>query len=158
MRKLVIVCCLAAAYAASQPAGAKITAQSVLDGVRAKGPAAALKDYTAGSAQKWHFILKQIETGDSIWLTVASELRIASDASYSQDLDFSVATALTRNPSAVLRLKNFELERVCDVPYLEPSVKVVHDFQAKASAALLTVKDADLQERRKKCQAVLTAP
>ncbi len=157
MHRIIIVCALAV-YAAGQPAGTKITAQSVLDGIKAKGPAAALREYTSGSAQGWHFILTQIEAGDSKWLTVASELRAASDASYSQDLDFSVATALTKNPSGVLRLKNFELAHVCDVPFLEPSDKVIHDFQAKASAALATVRDADLQERKKKCQSVLMAP
>jgi hypothetical protein len=158
MRNTVIFCALAIACAARQPGGPKITAQSVLDSVKAKGPKTALRDYTSSSAQKWHFILKQIETGDSKWLIVAGELRAASDASYSEDLDFSVATALTKNPAGVLRLKNFELERVCDVPYLEPSEKVVHDFQAKAGAALDTVKDADLQERKKKCRSVLMAP
>lgn len=66
--------------------------------------------------------------------------------------------ALTHNPSAVLRLKNFDLRQVCDVPYLEPSEKVVHDFQAKANAALATIKDDDLRERKQKCQAILMAP
>jgi hypothetical protein len=158
MRKMIVVCTLAAVCAALLPAAATITARSILDEVKAKGAKAALHEYTSGSAERWRFILKQIETGDSQWLSVANELRAASDASYSEDLNFSVATALTKNPSGVLRLKNFELESVCDVPYLEPSDKVVRDFQAKASAALATVRDADLQERKKKCQSILMAP
>lgn len=158
MRKVILVCLLVIVCAAQQPAGAKITAQSILDGVKAKGAEAALREYTSGSLRRWHFILKQIETGDSQWLTVASALRAASDASYSEDLDFSAAIALTHNASGVLRLKNFELRQVCDVPYLEPPDKVIHDFQAKANAALATVKDADLQERKKKCQSILMAP
>ncbi len=88
MQKITLILIVAAACSFSQPSTAKITSQSVLNHIKVKGAPSILREYTSGSAQKWHYLLKQIETGDSGWLTVASELRSASDASYSEDLGF----------------------------------------------------------------------
>jgi hypothetical protein len=134
------------------------TPKSVLDQVKARGAKACIREYTSGAAKEWHAILKGIETGDSQWLLAADGLRAGSDASHSQDLEFSVATALPKNADAVLRLHNFALEKICDVPYLEASPKVLRDFQTAAQSALGKVSDPSLQERKKKCQAVLMAP
>jgi len=157
MRTIIVLSLLFLACHAETPAPTKLTAGSILQQVKEKGARKVLQEYSSASLQ-WHAILKHIETGDAEWLAVASELRAVSDAGYSEDLDFSVATALPKNPSGVLRLKHFALERVCDVPYLEPSEKTVHDFQTKAAAALETVRDADLQDRKKKCRTILMAP
>ena len=84
--------------------------------------------------------------------------RLVSDASYSEDLEFAVAVALAKNPAGVLRLQNFPLDKVCDVPYLEPTDAVIHGFQAKTSSALATVNAPELQDRKKQCLAILMAP
>jgi len=68
MRKAImvyVVFALAAASAARQTAGRKITAQSILDDVKAKDAQAVMREYTSRSLRGWHFILKQVETGDS---------------------------------------------------------------------------------------------
>jgi hypothetical protein len=155
MRDMVLVFTFALAAASPPVTPEKATAQSILDEVKARGPKVALHEYTSTAVKKWHYILSQVETGDTQWLLVADQLHTASDASYSEDLEFAVATALPKNPKGVLRLSNFKLSQVCDVPYLEPTPRVVHSFQTKASAALATVTDSDLQGKKKQCQSIL---
>ena len=103
-------------------------------------------------------MLDSISSGDSMWLQVAAALRPTSNAGIAESLPISVAEALPKAPEQVLSLiqrKQFAIDEVCNIPFIEPSDSLVAAYYARASAALGHVTRVDLLTERDKCQAAL---
>jgi hypothetical protein len=91
---------------------------------------------------RWDAVTENIQKGDKEWLEVARLLKPGSDAGSSEDLNFSVARALPRNPVDVLSLIDgayFEIERVCTIPFIEAERDVEERYLKDVEGALLNM-------------------
>ncbi|HSL78271.1 MAG TPA: hypothetical protein VK877_01305, partial [Pseudolabrys sp.] len=79
-----------------------------------------------------------IETGRSEWLEVARLLRPVSDGAQTLSVNYSVARALPKAPSRVLRLigQGFAVEDVCTSPFIEPEPGLAERYEEDALRAL----------------------
>ena len=91
---------LAASNSSRTPA---LTAETAARLVREKGAHAALQHLYEDERQ-WPNLLHGIATGRSSWLRVANQLRSASDAGATAELEFAVGEALEHQPADVLRI------------------------------------------------------
>ena len=83
------------------------SANNVLSAIHVRGPKRVLMEYVSGKGQVWRQIIRKIQSGDPRWLAVAAAFKPASDAGYSEDLNFAVAEALPKNPQGVLGSPSF---------------------------------------------------
>lgn len=103
-------------------------------------------------------MLDSISSGDSMWLQVAAALRPTGNAGIAESLPISVAEALPKAPEQVLSLiqrKQFAIDEVCSIPFIEPPDSLVAAYYARATAALGHVTRADLLTERDQCRAAL---
>ncbi len=128
------------------------TGESLLASIRDEGPKPVLARLWADH-EVFDQICSRIESGDPLWLKVASALRPAADAASAEELDFSVARALPNSPRGVLSMigKGFDLEWVCTSPFIEESIDIEKAYLHKAEKALVKLNAIDVEETRKKC-------
>jgi hypothetical protein len=128
-------------------------ASVLVDSIKSKGPASVVKDLTTGDGSRWKNVLNHIETGSPAWLDVAGRLLTATDASWTSDLLFALAIALTRNAEGVLSMvgPNLPLDKVCSVPYIEPDERTVQNYRRKVRSALQKVTSPELDSRKRDC-------
>ena len=103
-------------------------------------------------------MLDSISSGDSTWLQVAAALRATGNVGIAEALPISVAEALPKAPEQVLSLiqrKQFAIDEVCNIPFIEPPDSLVAAYYARTTAALGHVTRADLLIVRDQCQAAL---
>lgn len=106
-------------------------------------------------AGAWSAVIRQIENGDPRWVMVAGELASGTDAGTSEDLQISLATALPKNPIAVLQLAEIQsflsLKDLCGAPFIEPSQIFLKKYLKQAKRALRNLHDARVEARRSAC-------
>lgn len=121
--------------------------------VESRGASEVVVRLNSGGGRDWARVTRQIETGSAAWLHVADKLLDATDASRTGDLYFALSVALTHNAAGVLSMVGPKLpvEKVCSVPYIEPSPAVIRAYQSKARLALARVTSAELEPRKKAC-------
>lgn len=150
---LLISACAWSALAASP------TASALLNDIHQQGARVVVAHLSAGNGDQWTELLKQISTGQSEWLKVASMLRSGTDAATGEDLTDALAHALRTNPEGVLSLtgNNVPLFSVCNVPLIEPTDAQVAQWKAEALKALSRVTDAGLASKAAACRADFAA-
>ena len=111
------------------------------------------------------YMLDQIGRGKSEWIALATRIAPGTDASASEGLGISLARALPRNPSAVLRVVDLADEdgvlgvsRVCGVPFIEVTRAYNAAYERRAIPAVSRVLDPALAAARAKCLARLKSP
>ena len=121
--------------------------------IESKGAAEVVHRLSSGSGRDWERVIHQIERGSSAWLGIAEKLLNGTDAGRTEDVHFALSLALTHNAPGVLGIVGSKLpiEKVCSVPYIEPSPAVVKRYKDEARLALGRVTSADLQARKKAC-------
>lgn len=122
---------------ADAPTPAKIIAQ-----IKKEGSQKVILELTHDDSQ-WDAVTENIQRGDGEWLEVARLLKPGSDAGSAEDLNFSVARALPKNPVEVLSLVDgvyFEIERVCTVPFIEAERDVEERYLKEVEVALLNMR------------------
>jgi hypothetical protein len=129
-----------------------LSPQKMLNEISVKGPKRVVREY-ADNQQLWDVFLQYIESGKAEWLRVAFNLKPGTDAGTSEDLNFSVARALPKNPRGVLKLigKRFSFEEVCTSPFIEPEPGVAEKYEKEAQNALSQVGSGLLAKRARKC-------
>ncbi len=128
---------------------------ALLQKIKTAGPSAVYKnDFTE---KKWSALLKKIESGERLWLEVATAIYPATDGGSATELTLAAATALARNPRDVLLLivPRMSIEGVCGFPDLSDSKT---DTQQKAVAyldarikAVSKLTGADIAAMRTQC-------
>jgi hypothetical protein len=85
-------------------------------------------------------VLSKISTGDAAWVHLGGKLAAGTDASASTGLTIALATALPKNPQAVLGVLNdsaaTRASAVCGVPFIEPSREEAQAYLSKAIPAV----------------------
>ena len=121
--------------------------------VESRGASEVVARLNSGGGREWARVIRQIQTGSAAWLHVADKLLDATDASRTGDLYFALSVALTHNAAGVLGMVGPKLpvEKVCSIPYIEPSPAVIRAYQSKARLALGRVTSAELEQRKKAC-------
>jgi hypothetical protein len=89
--------------ATSSPRNSALTVATASHLIREKGASAALQQIYEDDRQ-WPELLHGIATGRTSWLNVANELRSASDAGATAQLELAVGEALEHRPANVLRV------------------------------------------------------
>jgi hypothetical protein len=117
-------------------------------------------DALARNEAVWGEILSDIESGQSKWLHVALLLKPFSDAGFSEDLNYSVALALSKAPRRVLALigHGFKLEEVCTSPFNEPEPGIAESYEQKALKVLAMVREPSLKELAAQCAQLVKSP
>lgn len=102
-------------------------------------------------------LLAGVSSGATAWLDIAQILKPVSDAGSSEGLNIATAEALPQNVKGVLALlgKDFPLDRVCSIPFIEPSDARIAKYFKKAEAALTKNTDPNQKEVTAQCLAVL---
>ena len=101
----------------------------------------------------WPRVIAGISSGNAAWVALTPRLAEGTDAGTSEELDYALSLALLRNAPAVLALPagTFPAERICVVPYIEPTDAQVKSFVARADRALGAVKGGKLAAPRDAC-------
>lgn len=153
---LAVALCLASSGLAAYSG---ISASSITSEIARDGAAAVLRRLTAGSGAAWDEVVGRIASGQSEWLGVAHALLPAVDAGTGEALTEALSTALARNPTGVLMMagKDFPIEKICDVPLIEPTESQVARYKHKVLAALDQVTDVSLADKARACRAAIAA-
>jgi hypothetical protein len=133
-----------------------ITAASVLELIKTKGPRPALQ-LVWDDTPKWTAIWNGIASGDANWLKVAVEFRPVSDAGSSEMLHSAVSLALVQAPERVLSLpeKLFPLAGACTyLPYDVPEYGN-HELLNRKERAVRAMANPTMQDKKEKCLASL---
>ena len=107
----------------------------------------------------WDEVLAAIDAGRADWIDLAPSLEVGTDGARSEELTISLATALPKNPDAVLAVVNPDggsvlgFSRVCGMPFIENTADT-RSYRAHALAALARAADAP---ERDACIAALKA-
>jgi len=134
-----------------------LVAKAIEAEIQAKGAKAAVADLHGGPTSQWDQVLARVRQGGGDWLQVATELLPGTDAADTEGLHAALSSALQNNPAAVLALLGPEagIADVCFDRQIEPTGAQHQAFIARARAALLTVKSAELRPKRDACLAQL---
>jgi hypothetical protein len=138
---------------------ADVTPPAIIADIGQYGAPKVVKQLNAGSGAQWKAVIAGVATGQNAWLDVARAIQPGVDAGTGEDLTSAVASALKVNPAAVLQLigTEFPLEKVCDIPLIEPTNAEVASWKRRALAALDRVRDASLTTKVHDCRAALAA-
>ncbi|WP_345552588.1 hypothetical protein [Microbulbifer aestuariivivens] len=88
--------------------------------IRSKGAKATLGELS-WPYEKWNAFIEKVESGDPRWVALTIELRSASDAGASFELDHSLAHAYSQNPESFSEPLN--PDQLCNPNYMELSTK-----------------------------------
>jgi hypothetical protein len=105
-------------------------------------------------------VVSGIESGDPLWLKVATALRPFSDASASLSLDYAVARALPKAPTRVLALigHGFNIENICTSPFIEPDPGVAETYERQALSTLSKIKTPAIAHIAAECSKQVRLP
>ncbi|MDR5881515.1 hypothetical protein [Caballeronia sp. LZ032] len=137
---------LASACASAQvtPDAARIAGEIETQGAR---PAVASLDRDG----QFDAVLESIATGNAAWVELAPRLAQGTDASASIGLTIALATALPKNPAAVLRVLDdgpvLGTSAVCGAPFIEPSPGEVKAYLDRTIPAVTDVPEGDAVRR-----------
>lgn len=134
-------------------AGPAVSATSIQREIKSNGAASVVRRLTSGKGEQWQAVLRNIETGNKVWLKIAMGLLGGTDAGNTESLYYALSIALTRNAEGVLRLlgPTAPIQKICTVPYIEPSPKAVREYRIRAQAALAKVTDPTLAKSKREC-------
>jgi hypothetical protein len=100
-------------------------------------------------------VLDRIATGNTAWVEIAPALAKGTDAGSAEGLTVALATALPKNPPAVLAVLDdgpvTGAQAVCGLPFIEPGQKEATDYLARAIPAVAAVADSPRVPRRAAC-------
>jgi hypothetical protein len=97
-------------------------------------------------------LLDKIETGTPQWLEVAILLKPYTDAGLSEALAITLAQAIKNNPSNLLSvLSEEEIKWSCSAPLIEPTKEEHENFIKLTLAAVSTVKESELSNKKQLC-------
>jgi hypothetical protein len=100
-------------------------------------------------------VLDRIATGDTAWVKLAPRLAQGTDASDSGGVAVALATALPKNPTAVLRVLDdgpvLGTSVVCGAPFIEPEPHEMKSYLELAIPAVSAVPAGDHTVRRASC-------
>lgn len=151
----IIFCLLSAVVAQAKPFDASATKLRIkANGARRT----AIELYQNSGA--WADFSKAVKSGDARALEAAAMLREESEGSATLELDIMASVALTKNPDKVLSYldKPFPAQRVCSVPFIEPTPAQERQFQTDAEAALRKVKGPQAAKARRCLRAIKAEP
>lgn len=155
MRFLLLKSSLPASFAGALLVSACAGAQVAPDAVRIAGeidtqgarPAVASLDRDG----QFDAVLERIATGNAAWVELAPRLAQGTDGSASIGLTIALATALPKNPAAVLRVLDdgpvLGASAVCGVPFIEPAPGDVKAYLDRTIPAVSDVPEGDADRR-----------
>lgn len=119
--------------------------------MRLQGPTAVVQ--TLDRSGRLDAVLTSIASGNTAWVGLAPELSKGTDAGASTGLGVALATALPKNPQAVLQVLDdgpvMRADIVCGVPFVEPTRRSVSAYLRRAIPAVTRVSPAkDFAQRR----------
>ena len=151
MKRLVMLALLlVSGAAAAATIGTPAQVSAALDQQGAQAFFSSLSD---DDAEK---LFDQISTGQAAWVALAPRLAAGADAGNAEGLGIALATALPKNPKAVLAVTDpvdadghpIAVSRVCGIPFIET---VPAGYKAKAVRAVRGVNAEQLKGIRARC-------
>jgi hypothetical protein len=121
------------------------------------GARLAVKKLTSAQPKRefgdYDIVLSGVSSGDRRWLALVPKLKDGTDAATSLALIVSVAEALPKNPTAVLRLIKAKpsWRRVCTYPMIEPTRAEERAYFKNTIPAVRSVRDPALQRVKRRC-------
>jgi len=140
MKKIIIVFLIAFT---TQAMSAVVTPGQIIERIHqqgAKNVVHAMAMENAKQSGEWEYIIEQIATGNSHWLTLVPLIAPATDAGFAEDISTALAQALPKNVNGVLAIINdyvppLATRHICAMPLYhetipEQNAYVVHAVQA----------------------------
>lgn len=136
-----------------------LSAQEILGRIENEGGRKVLSELLEEDGEL-RVVVSGVESGNSLWLNVATAFRPFSDASVSLSLNYAVARALPKEPSRVLALvgHGFSVDDICTSPFIEPDPSVAETYERQALAALSKVGTPALKSVAVECSKKLRLP
>ena len=113
----------------------------------------------------WTSVTDSVASGDSGWLALGEAIAPVTDAGGTLELLSAFTSALSRNPTAVLRIVDparpsprrspLSLSSVCHAPDIDVTDSEVAAFRDRTLRALNTVSDTTLTSVRDACRAAI---
>ncbi|MBE1236749.1 hypothetical protein IHV25_03660 [Phaeovibrio sulfidiphilus] len=171
MRQFIVGLCLGAALACSLLAPLALaigpddplTAATVKKMCRSHPPSRVVARLLETPEKTWQPLLEQVAEGKPEWLEICTCLSaggaLSRSARASEELEIALASALPRNPCAVLMLerRGVSLARVCSVPFLVSDRATLEAYHARVQEALASVEAPGLAVERDVCRMRLEA-
>lgn len=105
--------------------------------------------------QLFDAVLDRIGAGSAPWIQLAPALAKGTDAGDSEGLVVALATALPKNPRAVLAVLNdgpvTGVQAVCALPFIEPTHEEASAYLAQAIRAVTAVAPSSRVPKRTAC-------
>jgi len=96
------------------------------------------------SDDEYDDVSRYMSEGGNRWVDLYPELKkepFLGVASFQEGLDISMAYALSKNPSEVLKfVDKSNVELICGVPFIEPTQDEINEYYLKARLAILAVR------------------
>lgn len=159
MRRLIIVF-MATAFGSSALAADAPSASDLRLALAQRGAKTVVAELL--NQDQWDSVSDQIASGRQEWLALVPQLATGADAGPAEDLGIDLATALPKNPAAVLSIANeiawkdagiIGLERVCGIPFVEDTQP--KSYEQRAVRAVRSVSDPTLERKKRECLAYL---
>ncbi len=164
MQKTLVMLFVLGGFFCLQPAMAQapyqpLKLEDIRRDIQKHGPKKVVDQLAKGDGKAWLEVEQHIANGDANWIELALELRPGTDAGTGEGLVIALATALPKNPEAVLDLEGgtMSLKNVCSLPFIEPEEAFVKSYSAAALQALDSVKTPSLQVEAEVCRLRLTS-
>lgn len=150
--RLFIVLSLVSISSFAKPLSLPLSSKAVLESIEADGPKKT-RDVLSKNKKLETSFLKGISSGEADWLVVAAKMRKVSDSGFTHGILIAMSEALTKNPVDVLKLigPEFPIDKVCSVPFIEPSVARVKRHMKSVEKALKPIQDGPVAPLAKKC-------
>jgi hypothetical protein len=140
-----------------QAAEAPLSATDIAERIQNHGAPATIRLLQSGNARGWKSVTSNISSGYTDWVQLAPALARGVDAASGEDLDYALSLALLKVPNLVIALlgTTFPTERICSVPFIEPTKAQARAFLRNAIKKVEAVRDEGLKSAREACLASL---
>jgi len=135
-----------------------LNAKTLLARCESEDPVALVDEITLrNNHQDWDEIAERVATGDSEWIAASGCLMTGTKGSISAIdriiLRMAWIEALPKNPTALLQVEyqGYSLERLCELPHIEPEEEFLAQYVKETLAALEKVDAPHLQEGKQSC-------
>ena len=107
---------------------------------------------------RFGWVLSGIETGEGQWLRLAQKMKPAADGAIAEDLQTSIAKALTVNAPSVLTIlsenggsSTWRIGVICSGPIPAPGKAWLKKYKAAALRSVTSVRDPKLVAQQAEC-------
>lgn len=142
-----------AAHAAQDAETKGLTPEFLRESCYNSGAVNTVRALSAEGSAMWKELMELIASGDSTWIIHVPLFASGTDAGNATQLTIALATALPKNPQAVLSLEYsfVSLRNVCSLPFINPDEAFIKQYSQDVLRAMREINDPYMQMDKEIC-------